>query len=55
MPGRESPTAASTERAVPIKAVIFDIGRVIVRVNLNRLAEPLAAMVPSGAGAHASE
>lgn len=55
MPGRELPPAASTKGPVPIKAVIFDIGRVIVRVNLNRLAEPLAALVPSGAGAHAAE
>jgi glucose-1-phosphatase len=40
---------------VPIKAIIFDIGRVIVRVNLNRLVEPLAALVPSGAAVRASE
>jgi len=41
------------ERTTPTKAVIFDIGRVIVRVNLNRLLEPLAALVPAGVGAGA--
>jgi HAD superfamily hydrolase (TIGR01509 family) len=56
VPGHESPPPTlSPKRPAPIKAVIFDIGRVIVRVNLNRLAETLAALVPSGAGAHASE
>ena len=45
------------KRAASTKAIIFDIGRVIVRVNLNRLLEPLAALVPAvaSAGAHASE
>lgn len=55
MPGRESPATSSTKRAERVKAIIFDIGRVIVRVNLNRLAEPLAALVPSVASAQASE
>lgn len=37
---------------MPPKAIIFDIGRVIVRVNLSRLLEPLAAVLPrSNAGA----
>jgi putative hydrolase of the HAD superfamily len=40
---------------VPTKAIIFDIGRVIVRINLNRLLEPLAALVPAGAGSRAPE
>jgi HAD superfamily hydrolase (TIGR01509 family) len=40
---------------VPTRAIIFDIGRVIVRVNLSRLLEPLAALVPAGAGARKAE
>jgi len=40
---------------VPPKAVIFDIGRVIVRINLDRLLEPLAALRPTGSGAAAAE
>jgi HAD superfamily hydrolase (TIGR01509 family) len=55
VPGREPPPTSSPKESLPIKAVIFDIGRVIVRVNLNRLAEPLAALVPSVASADASE
>lgn len=39
------------KRREPIKAVIFDIGRVIVRINLNRLLEPLAALASNGRGA----
>jgi glucose-1-phosphatase len=39
----------------PTRAIIFDIGRVIVRVNLSRPLEPLAALVPAGAGARESE
>ncbi len=39
--------------AIPPKSVIFDIGRVIVRVNLNRLLEPLAVLPPSGGSAGA--
>jgi FMN phosphatase YigB (HAD superfamily) len=39
---------------VPPKSVIFDIGRVIVRVNLDRLFEPLAALTPSGSNASAA-
>jgi HAD superfamily hydrolase (TIGR01509 family) len=53
VPGREPSSTPSTKNAVPTKAIIFDIGRVIVRVNLNRLLEPLAALLPSGAEAHA--
>jgi HAD superfamily hydrolase (TIGR01509 family) len=42
----------SRERfAVPPRVIIFDIGRVIVRVNLNRLFEPLAALLPLSSGA----
>jgi glucose-1-phosphatase len=58
VPGREPSSAASNlkhpeQGSVPTKAIIFDIGRVIVRINLNRLVEPLAALVPADAGARA--
>jgi FMN phosphatase YigB (HAD superfamily) len=33
---------------LPPKAIIFDIGRVIVRVDVSRLLEPLAALLPAG-------
>jgi glucose-1-phosphatase len=63
VPSRQPPSTvpanpdSRAERTAPTKAIIFDIGRVIVRVNLNRLLEPLAALLPAGvvAGAHASE
>jgi HAD superfamily hydrolase (TIGR01509 family) len=55
VPCREPSATSSTKRTERIKAVIFDIGRVIVRVNLSRLAEPLAALVPSVASTQASE
>lgn len=41
--------------AVPAKAIIFDIGRVIVRVNLSRLLEPLADVLPSRSNAGAPQ
>lgn len=40
---------------MPAKAIIFDIGRVIVRVNLNRLIDPLAFAQTSGSNAAASK
>jgi HAD superfamily hydrolase (TIGR01509 family) len=40
---------------VPAKAIIFDIGRVIIRVNLSRLLEPLAALAPARSNSEASE
>jgi HAD superfamily hydrolase (TIGR01509 family) len=36
---------------VPPKAIIFDIGRVIVRVNVGRLHDSLAGVLPSGSNA----
>lgn len=36
---------------MPAKAIIFDIGRVIVRVNLARLLDPLAFVLPTGSNA----
>ena len=53
MPGREP--SSSVPNPLPTKAIIFDIGRVIVRVNLSRLLDPLAALVPAGSGTDASE
>lgn len=55
MSGREPSSTSSSKAAAPAKAVIFDIGRVIVRINLNRLIEPLAALLPAGAGARSPE
>lgn len=40
---------------MPPKAIIFDIGRVIVRVNLNRLLEPLASLMPPRSGLESSK
>jgi FMN phosphatase YigB (HAD superfamily) len=55
VPAHEPCSTAPDRTAAPTKAIIFDIGRVIVRVNLSRLLEPLAALVPAGAGASPSE
>ena len=55
MPAHEPCSTAPNRTAAPTKAIIFDIGRVIVRINLSRLLEPLAALVPAGAGASPSE
>jgi HAD superfamily hydrolase (TIGR01509 family) len=49
VPAHEPSSTAPDRTAAPTKAIIFDIGRVIVRVNLSRLLEPLAALVPAGA------
>ena len=40
---------------MPAKAIIFDIGRVIVRVNLARLLDPLAFVLPPASNASKSK